>query len=194
MEKNLLPNEFIIKYKADIKNLAVFLSKNGSDSDTSKKVKELERDFLKQNKSGCLEVVYIKGNKQCVHNLLEEIRYSDVEIFRIYVFNNQKFIKVHESIGTSCSSIVDLNKINEDIEGFLSKTNGGMFYFYIVHNHPFIFRASISEGDIVSFEALFKELKTMEYLYNVSHIRDKVALNICDFATVTYYDYFSTMT
>jgi len=60
---------------------------------------------------------------------------------------------------------------------------------YVVHNHPFIYKASPSEADLQTCEAIFKDFERIEM--NAIQLRMKLQLTLIDFAIVTEFDYWS---
>ena len=65
-----------------------------------------------------------------------------------------------------------------------------MINLFIIHNHPFIYKASPSEADANTLKAIFEETCSIEkIILFITGI--KTNINIVDFSIATVFDYWS---
>lgn len=95
---------------------------------------------------------------------------------------------MYETTGTQFSSYgINLDVIDSYALNFIKTNHVSEMLLYIVHNHPFIYKASPSVADLQTLEAILKETDIIEVKAALFGMSCKVS--IIDYAIATEFDY-----
>ncbi len=125
-----------------------------------------------------------------LNNGADTIRHKEIENFVIIAMYNEKSQIIFSKTGDQFSSPeMDLNDIDAKIVELLTFGGARSVGVYVMHNHPFIYRASPSKADCLALEAIYNELVNIEN--TVKSIGRNCQITLIDFAIVTEFDYWS---
>lgn len=179
------PVEFFEKYKKEIYSVAEFICSKDSSKNIEEEFENMKKQYYKKIGTGSKEIVILEnGNiKYNISSILDEIRYSEVENTLVYIFFDGKYKRIQCEKGTRFNSSFNIELIEYMLIQFLKQKKNISLYF--VHNHPFIYRASMSQADE---NAVVYIVSRINYLRNMFV---ESTIDVLDFAVVTYYDYYS---
>ena len=118
-------------------------------------------------------IVY-KGKKYNISAIADSIKNNEKETLLCFVLKQDEFVLLQQIKGNqqSCSlSLADSIKFNYAIAK-------AQLPFFIIHNHPFVCKATFSGADIPTF-------------LNLKELADEFKIDLLDFAVVTKFDYIS---
>ena len=178
--------EFFEANKDKIYATAEFLCKNDPSCSVDEKYEELRLQYVNKDGTNHIETITINGQQYPIMNWLEQLRHEPVENFIIIAVSSTGSKIIYKVVGDQFSrDNIDLNDIDSAIITNGCRNTG----LYIIHNHPFIYKASPSVADLKACEAIFHELERIEK--EAALLDAKWQLTLIDFAIVTDFDYWS---
>ena len=176
--------------KEKIHATAEFLCGKDLSKNVDEQFEELKQQYFNSDGTKHKEVIKINDSELDIRTWLDIIRHKENEQFVIIaVFNKQPKI-IFDKAGDQFSSPgINPDDINAKIINLIKHTGASSVGIYVMHNHPFIYRASPSKADLLALEAIFKELGKVENALKNIGINCKITL--IDFVIVTEYDYWS---
>ena len=179
--------EYFENNKEKILETAKFLCRK----DPSKTIEE-QFEILKQqyiNDDGAKHAETING--LCDISIwLNTIRYEKRENFVIIAVCEVQSKEIFKQIGDQFSSQnIDMMDIDKQIVSLIMGKCARSIGIYVMHNHPYIYKASPSLADIETADAIVKELNNIMTCTRELGINCNVEL--LDFGIVTEYDYWS---
>ncbi len=185
--------EFFENNKDSIFKTAEFLCKDGAN-DVYDKFNELKSQYYNKDGTKHNEILKLGDINYPISRWLDLIRNESVEIFMIIGLSNNKTDIVYQTKGSQFRSVFDLDSINTQIMNYLIKSvkcDVKEIRFYVLHNHPFMYKALPSAADLMTIEPLFREITIVEK--QLKQLGIYCNLNLGDFAIVTAFDYWSMM-
>ena len=172
---NTNPADFYKTPKEKINETATYIAiKQGvSIDDECEKVKN---DYLQHRGSACAEIIV--SNSYDLHNTLESIRHDSIENVVCLAFSEHGVIEICRISGDQYSSTIPVQEL-------ICKTGLLKCSFYVVHNHPFVYKASPSRMDCKAIEELIAG--------TIECKKIGIKVEMLDFGIVTDFDYWSTM-
>lgn len=176
--------------KEKIHATAEFLCSKDLSKNVDEQFEELKQQYFNSDGAKHKEVIKINDSELDIKAWLDIIRHKENEQFVIIaVFNKQSNI-IFDKAGDQFSSPgINLDDIDAKIVALITFKGARSVGIYIMHNHPFIYRASPSKADLHTLETILKELVSIENAVKSIGINCQIAL--IDFAIVTEYDYWS---
>lgn len=135
------------------------------------------------------EIIKINDSEIDIKALLDTIRHLEIENFVIIAMFNEKSQTIFSKTGDQFSSPeMDLIDIYKKLVPLIV---GGVknIGLYVVHNHPFIYKASPSYADLKTLEILVETFNMVER--EAKSINKSCQITLIDFAIVTEFDYWS---
>ena len=174
--------------KEKIHKTAEFLCAYGSSKDIDSKFEEIKQQYLNCEGTNHKEVIKINDSELEIAAWLDSIRHEEIENFVVIAVMECGYGVIYKANGNQYGSVMDLNDIDKAIVPLVVKgaKNIGL---YVVHNHPFIYKASPSFEDLKTFEILITEFNRIEH--EAGLINKRCQITLIDFAIVTDYDYWS---
>lgn len=172
--------KYLIKNKKQIEQSAAFINKNHPKIEFLK----LANHFIFGIKTNNKEALTKINENYDISSYLQNHRNLDHEEFYIYLVFNDGMLKIFQSKGTATSSLINLNDIDRVIINFYIQRGLNNFNLFIVHNHPFVYKATPSKADFETLEGLNEDFVCLKQNLNIS-------INIIDFSIVTISDYWS---
>ena len=185
----MISKHYFEKNKDKILETAKYLCKNNTLL-VEEKFKELEHQYLNEDGTHHDEAI-LKNSSINIKEWLESIRHDDKENFLIYACFDNKTELIYKTSGNQHSIQINLDDIAASIYRIIAICKIRIVNLYVVHNHPFIYKASLSFTDCVTLNAINNELTSINE--NLNSIGMKSYINLYDFAVVTDFDYFSIM-
>lgn len=183
--------EFFEANKEKIHATAEFLCSKDSSKNIDEQFDELKQQYLNGNGTNHKETIRINNSELEIKKWLDTIRHKEIENFVIIAMCNGQPRIIFSQTGDQFSSPeMNLNDIDAEIVKLL-KLGARSVDVYVMHNHPFIYRASPSGADLLALEAIYSELVNIEN--NVKSIGINCKITLIDFAIVTEFDYWSVM-
>lgn len=182
--------EFFEANKDKVQATAEFLCSKDSTCTVEEKFEELRLQYINKDGNHHNETISINGQQLPINSWLEQLTHEFVENFIIIAIGGQKTEIIYKLIGNQFSGYnINLDDVDKAILNYKVKYMCNNIGFYVVHNHPFIYKASPSEADLQTCEAIFKDFERIEM--NAIQLRMKLQLTLIDFAIVTEFDYWS---
>lgn len=180
--------EFFETNKEKIRATAEFLCAPVSTKDVDSKFEEIKQQYLNCDGTNHKQVIKINDSELDITEWLDSIRHEVIENFVVIAVTERGSSIIYKVQGNQFCSTIDLNDIDKAIVPLVVKgvKNIGLF---VVHNHPFIYKASPSCEDLKTLEMLIKEFNKIEQ--EAGLINKRCQITLIDFAIVTDYDYWS---
>lgn len=173
--------------KEKIRKTAEFLCRDDVTK-TDEKFEELKNQYLNEEGTNHKEVIVVNEHELNINQWLEEIRHNEIEHFKIIAITDKGNGILYETTGTQFSSYGNnLDVIDSYALNFIKTNHVSEMLLYIVHNHPFIYKASPSVADLQTLEAILKETDIIEAKAALFGMSCKVS--IIDYAIATEFDY-----
>ncbi len=186
------PKEYFEANKDKIRETAEFLCAQETSNNIDEKFIELKNQYYNEDGTKHCATININGRNLDISVWLNEIRHEEIEHFKIIAITDKGNGVLFETKGTQTSSyLINLDVVDLHVVDFIKKnsiTNMGLF---VLHNHPFIYRATPSAADLKTLEALVKDTDVMECKAKICGMNCKIS--IIDFSIVTEFDYWSFM-
>ena len=182
--------EFFETNKEKIHATAEFLCTKNSSKNIEEQFDELKQQYLNGEGTNHKEVIKINDYELDIKAWLDTIRHKEIENFVIIAMYNEKSQIIFSKTGDQFSSPeMELNDIDAKIVELLTFGGARSVGVYVMHNHPFIYRASPSKADCIALEAIYNELVNIEN--TVKSLCRNCQIALIDFAIVTEFDYWS---
>ncbi len=182
--------EFFEANKEKIYATAEFLCSKDSSKNIDEKFDELKQEYLNGNGTNHKEVIKINDLELEINTWLDTIRHKEIEHFVIIAMYNGESKVIFSQTGDQFSSpAMNLGDINRRINYLLTFGGAKSVGVYVMHNHPFIYRASPSDADLLALEAIYDELINIENAAKLIGMNCQITL--IDFAIVTEFDYWA---
>lgn len=187
---NMDSKDFFEANKEKIRATAEFLCSKDFSKNVDEQFEELKQQYIKSDGTNHKEVIKINDSELDIRTWLDIIRHKENEHFVFIAVINKQLQIIFDKAGDqfSCPEI-NLDDIDAKIIDFITRRGAISVGIYIMHNHPFIYRASPSKSDLHTCEAILKELANIETA--VKSIGINCQISFIDFAIVTEYDYWS---
>ena len=128
--------------KEKIRKTAEFLCRDDVTK-TDEKFEELKNQYLNEEGTNHKEVIVVNEHELNINQWLEEIRHNEIEHFKIIAITDKGNGILYETTGTQFSSYGNnLDVIDSYALNFIKTNHVSEMLLYIVHNHPFIYKAS----------------------------------------------------
>lgn len=183
-------NEYFEANKDKIRATAEFLCNNDPSSTVDDKFEELKSQYHNKDGAHHSETIRINGTPQNISAWLQPIRHEAIENFLIIAVHGQRSEIIYKVVGNqfTCGDI-DLNKIDEAIVKLITYNGIISMGLYVIHNHPFIYKASPSNADLKTLEAIYGEIQNI--VNECGKMRVLCQIELIDYAIVTKFDYWS---
>lgn len=175
--------------KEKIHATAEFLCSKDLSKNVDEKFEELKQQYFNSDGTKHKEAIKINDSELDISNVwLDMLRHEKIENFMIFAVTEEGSSEIYKARGNQFSSVMDLNAIDKKIVPIIIKgaKNIGL---YVVHNHPFIYKASPSYEDLKTLEILITEFNRIED--EAKSIHKYCQITLIDFAIVTEFDYWS---
>lgn len=181
--------EFFKVHEEKIKATAEFLCSKDPSKNINEQFKNLKQQYF--NQDGNCHSETINGTVN-ISSWLETIRHQEIENFiMIAVYNGKPYI-IFKITGDQFSSPdIQMVDIDTKIVQLLNSGCARSIGIYVMHNHPFIYKASPSYQDLITCEAISNELDNI--VAKAGEMGIKCQIGLIDFGIVTEYDYWSVM-
>ena len=179
------PKDYFENNKDKIHLTAEFLAKK-EGKDVESVFESVKNEFYNSYGSSDGEYFCLNNGKIVVTDILKGIRFLEYEQMMVFLFNGQRCELLCCWKGNQFSSNFDLDELKNKL--ILLKIKNIFLQniaLYIVHNHPYKYRAVPSDADFEVLEnvmALIKEMNRLDTLCKTT---------LVDFAVVTSFDYWS---
>lgn len=184
------PKEFFETNKEKIHATAEFLCSKDLSKKVDEQFEELKQQYFNCDGTNHKEVIKINDSEWDIKSWLDTIRHKEIENFVIIaVFNEQSQIIFDKTGDQFSSPQMNLNEVDAKIVNLITFGGARSVGIYVMHNHPFIYRAAPSDADLLTIETIFNELVNIEN--TVKSIGINCQITLIDFAIVTEYDYWS---
>ena len=181
--------DYFEMHKDKIKLTAEFLCSKGSTKNVDDEFEKLKQQYL--DKDGTCHSETIKGSVD-ISSWLETIRHQEIENFVVIAVYNDKSEIIFKQTGDQFSSPnIKIIDIDAKIVQLLTFGGARSVGIYVMHNHPFIYKASPSDQDIFTCAAISNELDSI--VANAGEMGIKCQIGLIDFGIATEYDYWSVM-
>lgn len=178
--------EYYKKNKKKIKATAKYLCKNSCFLKYIAKVAELRSQYKNEYGTHHKEEITMDDRIFSVNLLLEELRLEPIEHFKVYAIYGGNSYEIFHKIGDQFSvGDIDVNDIDEPIVGMCLSANA--IGIYVVHNHPYIYKAFPSPADLKTLDEFMKKIRFINSLLH----RMNCTVSLIDFAIVTEFDHWS---
>lgn len=182
--------DYFEKNKDKIFKTAEFLCKKDSSCTVEDKFEELKSQYYNEDGSHHNETIMINNSSLNIKSWLDSIRHEPVENFLIIAIYNNTSSIIYKVVGDQFSSHnINLDEIDKIIVNMLTLKGIKSMGIYIVHNHPFIYKATPSPSDCETINGIYGELNNIEI--NANAIGIKCQIKLIDFSIVTEFDYWS---
>ena len=179
--------EYFENNKEKILETAKFLCRK----DPSKTIEE-QFEILKQqyiNDDGTKHAETINGSCD-ISIWLNTIRHEERENFVIIAVYKGQCKEIFKQIGDQFSSQnIDMMNIDKQIVPLITFGGAKSIGIYVMHNHPYIYKASPSTADLETAAAIFNELNNI--MTRTKELGINCNVELLDFGIVTEYDYWS---
>lgn len=184
--------EYFEKHKLKILETAKFLCEKDSSCSVDNKFEELKLQYYNNEGSHHSETIKTNDLELNINELLENIRHDTAENFVVCAFYNNSLHPIYKNVGNQFSNNnINLNDIDKAIVNLLIFNGIKSIGIYVLHNHPFIYKASPSEADLKTLEVIIEEINNIEK--EARAIGKECQICLVDFSIVTEFDYWSTM-
>ena len=184
-------NEYFEANKDKIRATAEFLCKNDPSRTVDDKFEELKSQYHNRDGSHHSETIGINGTPQNINTWLQKIRHEAIENFLIIAVHEHGSKIIYKIVGNQFTcGVIDLNKIDEAIVKFIIFNGIISMGLYVIHNHPFIYKASPSNADLKTLEAIYNEIQNI--VNECGKMRVVCQIELIDYAIVTKFDYWSS--
>ena len=148
---------------------------------------ELKQQYLNGEGTNHKEVVKINDSELDIKVWLDNIRHKEIENFVIFAMYNEKPQTIFSKTGDQFSS-PEIDLIDIYIKKLVPLIVGGVknIDLYVVHNHPFIYKALPSSADLKTLEILVEAFNMVER--EAKSINKSCQITLIDFAIVTEFD------
>lgn len=181
--------EFFEANKDKVHATAEFLCSKDSTCTAEEKFEELRLQYINKDGNHHNETISINGQQLPINSWLEQLRHESVENFIIIGVTPKGSSIIYKSVGDQFSSGFDMSEIDRKIVSIVTIGCQRNLGIYVVHNHPYIYKASPSKADLDTFAAIKIELDNI--VNNAIDIGVKCQITLIDFAIVTEFDYWS---
>lgn len=182
--------DFFEANKEKIRAIAEFLCSKDLLKNVDEKFEKLKQQYFNSDGTNHKEVIKINDSELAIKTWVDIIRHKENEHFVIIALFDEQTQIIFDKEGDQFSSPeINLGDIDAKIINLIISRRAASVGIYIMHNHPFIYRASPSQADLLTLEAIFKELDNIEN--SVKSIGINCQITLIDFAIVTEYDYWS---
>lgn len=179
------PKEYFENNKDKIYRTAEFLS-GKEEKDVGDVFESLKNEFYNSDGSGDGEFFCLKNKKIVITEIIKGIRFLDHEQMLVVLISGEKHGLLCSWDGNQFSSNVDLNEMQQRIMSFkINNICTQEIYLYVVHNHPYKYRAVPSPEDFTVLKQMLLLIKSINYLDSLCKT------TLIDFAVVTAFDYWS---
>ena len=179
--------EYFENNKEKILETAKFLC----SKDPSKTIEE-QFEILKQQYINCDGTKHSETiNGSCdIRSWLDTIRQEERENFVIIAVYEGQCKEIFKQTGDQFSSHnISMNDIDSRIVPLITFGVASDIGVYVMHNHPYVYKASPSLADLETAVAIHNELNNI--MSNTKDFKINCNLELLDFGIVTEYDYWS---
>ena len=172
MNKNDV-KKYFEKNKKEIDKTIEYISKRQNEDINTTRLR-IYNEFKNLDLINDKQIIVVDNVELSIEEILKNFRNRKTEIFSIYILNENNLFKIFEKLGNEHSaSPNEIETFNLFQKLLLYKKP-----YFVIHNHPYLFKATFSESDFISFEQFISfSLET--------HIQ------LLDFSIVTDFDYWS---
>lgn len=179
------PKDYFENNKDKIHLTAEFLAKK-EGKDVENVFERIKNEFYNSDGSGNGEYFCFNNKRVVVADILKGIRFLEHEQMLVFLISGDKHGLICSWEGNQFSSNADLNEMQQRIITFkFNNIYAREIYLYVVHNHPYMYRAAPSPED---FNALEKMLLLIK---EINRIDSLCKTTLIDFTVVTAFDYWS---
>lgn len=179
--------EYFENNKEKILETAKFLCSKESSKDIDEQFEILKQQYI--NCDGTKHSETINGSCD-IGSWLNTIRHEERENFVIIAVYNKKCKLIFKQTGDQFSSHnINMNDIDRQIVPLITIEGASDIGIYVMHNHPYIYKASPSTADLETVVAIYNELNNI--MTNTRGFKTNCNLELLDFGIVTEYDYWS---
>lgn len=182
--------EYFETYKDKIKETAEFLCSKDPSKNLEDEFEKLKQQYLNCDGTCHSKIAKINDVESNIGDIwVEDIRHEEIENFVIYGIGPNGYSVIYKTQGDQFSSpAMDLDDIDKVIVKAFSLISRNLGVF-IVHNHPYIYKATPSTADLNTLAMLKIEFDRI--VQNANSMGMKCDITIVDFAIVTEFDYWS---
>jgi len=178
--------KFFEENKKKIKATTDYIAAGDKTRTPQQIFEEHEIEYKNKVGSGHREVIKINGQEFQISEWINDIRHQGYETFKIIAVTEKGHGDLLVINGNQFSSgPIDLDDIESRIDRIAASYNS--IGLYIIHNHPYTYRASISGSDGTTLEAIVNETIRLTQKYHLFGL--KCSVDLVDFAVVTDFDY-----
>ena len=179
--------EYFENNKEKILETAKFLCRKDPSKTIEEQFEILKQQYINDDGTKHLETI----NGSCDISIwLDTIRHEERENFVIIAVYNKKCKPIFKQTGDQFSSKnIDMMDIDSQIVPLITIEGASDIGIYVMHNHPYIYKASPSPADLETAVAIINELDNIITCIRKAGINCN--LKLLDFGIVTEYDYWS---
>ena len=179
--------EYFENNKEKILETAKFLCSKEPSKTIEEQFEILKQQYINNDGTKHLETI----NGSCdISTWLDTIRHEERENFVIIAVYKGQCKVIFKQIGDQFSSHnINMNDIDRQIVPLITIEGAGSIGIYVMHNHPYVYKASPSLADLETAAAIDNELNNIIICTRERGINCNVGL--LDFGIVTEYDYWS---
>ena len=182
--------DYFEAHKDKIKLTAEFLCSKDSTKNVDDVFEELKQHYISKIGTEDKEIIMVNNQEVDISKAwLELLRHEEYENFIMIAMTEKGTSIIYKSIGDQFSSKLDLNQIDSSLINLVTYKGVKNIGIYVVHNHPYIYKASPSSADFQSLVLIENEFKAVEQ--EVRNIGKNCEIYLVDFAIVTEFDYWS---
>lgn len=174
-----------------IKATARYLCEKDPSIKFEDKIAELKNQYENEDGAHHKEEMTINGQAIPIDKWLEMIRHEPVEHFMVFAICNGQSRLIHHQSENDQFSIGNIDMANIDVPLVNMSLFARAVGIYVVHNHPYIYKASPSPADLLTLEAIVDEADIITR--EAKAIGKNCTVFLIDFAIVTEFDYWSCM-
>ena len=179
--------EYFENNKEKILETAKFLCSKDPSKNIDEQFKNLKQEYI--NCDGTKHLETINGSYD-IGSWLDTIRHEKIENFVVFaVYEGQSKVIFKQTGDQFSSQNIDMMDIDNKIRLLMMGTCARSIGIYVVHNHPYVYKASPSLADIETAKVI------VEVLNNIKDCARSLKMNcnveFLDFGIVTEYDYWS---
>ena len=183
------PKDYFEANQDKIRQTAEFLCRDDA-SMIDEKFEELKKQYFNQEGTNHKEEIRINEQELNINYWLEKIRHEEKENFIIIAVCSKGSSIIYQTVGEQTyNNSIDFDEIDRKIVPLITLDGQRNIGFYIMHNHPYIYKATPSYADINTMRALKDEFERIEEETN--RMKIICQLTMIDFGIVTEYDYWS---
>ena len=179
--------EYFENNKEKILETAKFLCSKDPSKNIDEQFKNLKQEYINCDGTKHLETI----NGSCdIGSWLDTIRHEKIENFVVFAVYEGQCKEIFKQTGDQFSSHnIDMNNIYRRILPLITIEGASDIGIYVMHNHPYIYKASPSTADLETAVAIINELDNIMTCIRKAGINCN--LKLLDFGIVTEYDYWS---